>query len=196
LTLAHWFTFGRILLSPIFVVVYFYYASLGISLLALPYVLIAIAALSELSDLFDGFFARKRNQVTDLGKLIDPMADSIFRLSVFLSFTEGIIQLPLLLVLVLFYRDSIISTLRTVCALRGMALGARLSGKIKAVLQGVAVFFILALMIPWSLGYVDFGFLRAASFYTVLLTAVYTLYTGCEYIYVNRRFIGKALNKG
>lgn len=195
LTLAHYFTLGRIVLSPIFVVIYFYHDYFGISLLYLAYPLIFLAILSELSDVFDGFFARKRNQVTELGKLIDPMADSIFRLSIFLSFTQGLIQLPLILVLVFFYRDSIISTLRTVCALRGIALGARLSGKIKAVMQAVTIFFILIMMIPYSMDYITLETLREISFYAVLVTAIYTVYTGIEYIYVNRSFIKKALIK-
>src|SRR5205085_953924 len=103
--------------------------------LALPFVLLALVIVAELTDLFDGMAARRRNQVTELGKILDPMADSIFRLSVFLAFTQGIVALPLWLVLLFFYRDSIISMLRTICALRGFTLAARFSGKVKAVVQ-------------------------------------------------------------
>jgi len=193
LTLAHYFTLGRIVLSPIFVILYLYHYSLGIHGTLFPSLLILIVILSELSDVVDGFIARKMNQVTDLGKLIDPMADSIFRLSVFLSFTEGVVQLPLMLVLVLFYRDSLISTLRTVCALRGVALAARLSGKIKAVLQAIVIFFILLMLVGYYMGYLNLEFVQKASFYSVLVCAVYTVYTGIEYVYANRHFIKKAL---
>jgi CDP-diacylglycerol--glycerol-3-phosphate 3-phosphatidyltransferase len=186
-------TLSRILLGPLFLVVYLYYQKLGISLSYLPYILIFLAAVSELSDMFDGALARKHNKVTDLGKLLDPMADSIFRLSVLLAFTQGVIQLPLLLVAIFFYRDTIISTLRTLCALRGFALAARLSGKIKAVIQAAIVFFILILMIPYSLGCLDVSLLQAISFYSVLVGAIYTLYSGTEYIFANRKFIRKAL---
>jgi CDP-diacylglycerol--glycerol-3-phosphate 3-phosphatidyltransferase len=187
------FTLVRILLSPLFLIIYLYYAQMGISLVLLPYILIILLAVSELSDLFDGFFARRKNQVTDLGKLLDPMADSIFRLTVFLSFTQGFIQLPLLLVLFFFYRDSIISTLRTLCALRGVALGARFSGKIKAVIQAVVAFLIIILMIPYSLGYLDIHLLRQISLISVLIACLYTIYSGIEYIYANRLYIKKAL---
>ena len=54
-------------------------------------------------------------------------------LSVAISTKTKVLVTLLFLVLFFFYRDSVISTLRTVCALRGVALGARLSGKIKAV---------------------------------------------------------------
>jgi len=186
-------TLSRILLGPIFLVVYLYYQQLGITLGLLPYILLGLTALSELSDVFDGALARKHNKVTELGKLLDPMADSIFRLSVLLAFTQGIIQLPILLVCVFFYRDAIISTLRTVCALRGIALAARLSGKIKAVMQAAVGFFILILMIPYSLNSLDLELLREISFYSVLVVAVYTLFSGTEYFIAHRSHIKKAL---
>lgn len=186
-------TLSRILLGPVFLFVYLYYQDLGITLSLLPYILIFLAVVSELSDMFDGALARKHNKVTDLGKLLDPMADSIFRLSVLLSFTQGIIQIPILLVCVFFYRDTIISTLRTLCALRGFALAARLSGKIKAIIQAAVGFFILILMIPYSLGYLEVALLRAISFYSVLFAAIYTLYSGTEYVIANRKYIKKAL---
>ncbi|HEY2811462.1 MAG TPA: CDP-alcohol phosphatidyltransferase family protein [Rhabdochlamydiaceae bacterium] len=186
-------TLSRILLGPIFIIVYLYYQQLGISLGCLPYILLGLAGISELSDLFDGAIARKMNKVTELGKLLDPMADSIFRLSVLLAFTKGFVQLPLLLVSIFFYRDTIISTLRTVCALRGIALAARMSGKIKAVIQAAVCFFILLFMIPYSIGYIDITQLQAAGFYSVLVGAVYTLFSGIEYVIANRSYILRAL---
>jgi CDP-diacylglycerol---glycerol-3-phosphate 3-phosphatidyltransferase len=186
-------TLARIALSPLFLIVYLYYQDFGISLFVLPYLLLMLLGVLELSDLFDGFVARRTNQVTDLGKILDPMADSILRLSVFLTFTQGLIGLPLSIVLVFLYRDSAISTLRTVCALRGVALAARLSGKVKAVFQAAAAFFIIILMIPYSLGLITLDFLRSISFYTIVITAAYTVYSGLEYIYANRSYIKRAL---
>lgn len=186
-------TLLRILLGPIFVILYLYYDQMGITLLSLPYALLCLTLLSELSDVFDGLLARRYNKVTELGKLLDPMADSIFRLSVFLAFTQGIIQLPLLLVCVFFYRDIVISTLRALCGLRGFALAARLSGKIKAVMQAVIIFFILLMLIPYSLGYLELHLLRKLSIYSVSIGVIYTLYSGCEYIIANRSYIQKAL---
>lgn len=193
MSIALCLTLARIAFSPLFLILYLYYEDFGISLFLLPYLLLMLLGISELSDLFDGFVARRTNQVTDLGKILDPMADSIFRLSVFLTFTQGLILLPLPLVLVFLYRDSAISTLRTVCALRGVALAARLSGKIKAVIQAMTAFFIIILMIPYSLGLVTLDFLREISLYSVIATATYTVYSGLEYIYANRAYIKRAL---
>jgi len=186
-------TLSRILLGPLFLIVYLYYAQLGIRLEYLPYILLTLAGISELSDLFDGALARKLNKVTELGKLLDPMADSIFRLSVLLAFTGGIIQLPLLLVSIFFYRDTIISTLRTICALRGFALAARLSGKVKAVVQAAICFFILLFMMPYAWGYIEIATLQKLSFYSVLIGALYTVFSGIEYLFANRQHILKAL---
>lgn len=195
MSLAFALTLGRIVLSPIFLLVYLFYKQLGISLFALPFVLIALVIIAELTDLFDGMAARRSNQVTDLGKILDPMADSIFRLSVFLALTQGFVKLPLWLILFFFYRDSIISMLRTLCALRGYALAARFSGKVKAVLQACAALAILLLMIPYSLGWISLGLFREVSFYLALVAVVYSLFSGVEYLFANFGYIKKALAK-
>ncbi len=187
-------TVARIFMSPVFLLIYLYFETLGIPLVVLPWLLIGLMSLTELSDLFDGILARKRNQVTDLGKVLDPMADSIFRLSVLLTFTQGFIQIPLLLVSIFFYRDTMISTLRTVCALKGVTLAARLSGKIKAGIQAACAFIILIFMIPYSLGGLSLDMLRTISFYSVLIAASYTIFSGLEYIYANRVYIKRALS--
>ncbi len=160
-------TLSRILLGPLFMAVYLYYESFGIKVSFLPYILLALVAVSELSDIFDGMIARKANQVTDLGKLLDPMADTIFRMSVFLSFSQGFLKIPLLLVIVFFYRESVIATLRTLCALRGVTLAARLSGKIKAIIQAVVAVFVILLMIPYNMGSLSYEHLYSWSCFAI-----------------------------
>lgn len=172
---------------------YLEYDLLGIPFALLPYLLLFLLCVSELSDAFDGYFARKLHQVTDLGKLLDPMADSIYRISVFLTFTQPPVRLPLLLVFVFLYRDSVISTLRTICALRGFALAARTAGKIKAVLQATAVISIALLLIPYSLGVLSEMLLRVISISIVSLSAIYALFSGAEYIWANRDYVLRLL---
>jgi len=168
---------------------------LGISLVWLPYVLLLLLGVSELSDAFDGYFARKFHQVTDFGKLLDPMADSIYRISVFLTFTRPPVSLPLLLVFVFLYRDSVISTLRTICALRGFALAARSTGKIKAILQAAAILIILFTMIPYSLGYISQNTLWLTAMITTAVAAAYALFAGVEYIWANRDYVIRLLKR-
>ncbi len=185
-------TISRIFVSPIFLIFYLKYQQLGISLHALPFILIILLALSELSDFFDGFLARKFNLVTELGKILDPMADSITRLTILLTFTQGFIRLPLLLVFVFVYRDAMISTLRTVCAFRGVTLAARTSGKIKAVLQAISIFAILILMVPYAWGTLTLMQLQDISLMIILAAAIYTVFAGAEYIWANRGYIKQA----
>lgn len=193
MTIANYLTFFRIFISPIFLLVYLEYENLNINIVTLPYVLLFLFGISELSDAFDGYLARKYNEVTDLGKILDPMADSIYRISIFLTFTLPPINLPMILVFIILYRDSVVSTLRTICALKGFALGARRSGKIKAIIQAISAFLIILLLIPYSLGALHANTLHLTSTIIITLTSIYTLFSGVDYIYANREYIMRML---
>lgn len=130
----------RLLMSP--VIAYFLIQDSVVSC----YIVLGMVLFCEMTDLADGYLARKHGLVTDLGKLLDPMADSIYRDTIFLSLAVSH-QVSLFLVLPILYRDSIIQTLRTVCAHRGLVLAARWSGKIKAVVQAVVIIAIIVLRI-------------------------------------------------
>jgi len=194
-SVPNYLTFIRIFISPIFMLIYLEHEMLGISMTALPYVLLFLFGLSEISDTFDGFLARKYNQVTDFGKILDPMADSIYRISVFLTFTSPPVELPLLLVFIFIYRDSMISALRTICALRGFALAARSSGKIKAIIQAATAFIILILHIPYSTGLMSQASLHRVALIATSIAAGYALFSGIEYIYANRDEIKRLLTE-
>ena len=189
---SHCLTLLRILLSPVFPVLYLQREWLGIPLVLLPYILLGLLVICECSDILDGVLARKRNEVTDLGKVLDPMADSITHISLFLTFTQGFVDLPLLLVLIFLYRDFFVSTLRTLCALRGVALAARFSGKMKAILQAAVAFLIILLMIPYSLGLISLSIFQQASLFAVSVAALYTAISVGDYIYANWPYIKKA----
>ena len=185
-------TVGRLFISPLFLLTYLYYDKVGVSLTILPYILLALLSLSEGSDFFDGYLARKLRCVTDLGKILDPMADSIVHLAVILTFTRGISDLPIWLALIFLYRDILIGALRTLCAFKGVVLAARKSGKIKTALVGTSLFVILALMIPYTMGMLSLDRFQLYAQALMGLCAVYTLFSGTEYIYVNRAYIKQA----
>ncbi len=195
MTIANFLTILRLLISPFFLLIYIYPKYFYVTPFTLPFVLLFLFLVMELSDLFDGYVARKYDQVTDLGKLLDPMADSITRTSAFLTFTQAPVHLPILFVFIFLYRDSVVSTLRTICALRGYALAARSSGKIKAVIQAVAIFVILAAMIPHSLGGISDFTLNALATVVAGVAALYSMYSGVEYIVVNRQYLVQMLGK-
>lgn len=193
MNLAHFFTFLRIGLSPFFSIFYLGYERFGISFSMLSILLFFLLLISEFSDVLDGFLARRSNQVTDLGKVLDPMADSITHISLFFSFTQGVIQLPIALVLIFFYRDFLVSTLRTLCALKGVALAARSSGKIKTILQALAAFFIVFSMVLFSFDLITLDQLQSLSLIVTSVAAIYTAISSIDYFYANRIYIQKAL---
>lgn len=191
--LPNFLSFIRIFITPIFMFLYLKGNFLGISQVLLPYLLLVICILSELSDALDGYFARKFSQVTDLGKLLDPMADSVYRISVFLTFTQPPVNLPVLIVFLFLARDSVISTLRTVCALRGFALAARISGKLKAIFQGVSTFVVLVGMMLHSLNIISSQTLQLIATFAIGGVAFYAVGSGIEYMWVNRNYVKQLL---
>jgi CDP-diacylglycerol--glycerol-3-phosphate 3-phosphatidyltransferase len=177
-SLPNLLTLFRLLVAPLFLFFYSGYISTNIALL-----LIALLVMAEVSDLLDGYLARKWGQVTDLGKILDPFADSLYRVTVLLSLTLPPVSLPVYLILIFFYRDSSISTLRTVVALKGVALHARLSGKIKAVLQGSTILAISVMLYFFSAGMMEQETLSSISTLLATGAALYTLFSGLEYFF-------------
>ena len=149
--------------------------------------------IAELSDAFDGYLARRLNQISDLGKILDPMADSICHITYFLAFTQSPVSIPIFLVFIFIYRDAIISTLRTVCALQGFALAARNSGKLKSAIQAIVSFTIVLLMIGTSYGALSKQTLTGISTILVSIAAFFSLFSAGEYLILNRSHISKLL---
>lgn len=185
-------TIARLLVGPLFFLGYVFYAKMGLTVKIMPLVLIALVTLSEVSDFFDGYIARKYKVVTNLGKVLDPMCDSVTRLVIFLTFTLPPVNLPIWLVFIFVYRDGIIGTLRTVCALKGVALAARQSGKVKAILQAVSVYIILALLALHTWGLVPLLIIQLVAFYTVVCTAIITVISAIEYLKAGSKHIVQA----
>jgi len=192
--LANILTLSRLLLAPVFIFFFLInatWAALGALILAI---------LFEVTDMLDGYLARNVSGVSSVGKLIDPLADSVARFSVFLAFiTETSVRedfWPVILVAMIFYRDAMVSYIRTFAASCGTVLAARPSGKIKAVLQGTGIIIFL------SIRYADFisgeaiGMeIRARAFYLVMIpVAAVTLLSGVDYVLANKAAIAGIMN--
>ncbi len=135
--LANLVTSSRIFLSPLFFLVFFIPEWTGAGNFISVFILWILFILIEISDLFDGMVARARNEVSDLGKLLDPFADSFSRLTYFLCFI-GIGVMPVWVFLLVLYRDLSVSFIRLLMAKKGIAMSARISGKIKAFIYAFA----------------------------------------------------------
>lgn len=193
MSIANVITFFRLLLSPCFMLIYLFHNFLGISSSLLPPVLLIVLSISEFSDVIDGYIARKYNQISDFGKIFDPMTDSVSRITIFLTFTQAPVNLPLPFIFIFLARESIITTLRTICALGGLALAARTSGKLKAIVQVIACIAIVLLMMLESVGSISLAALQFYSFWITAVAAAYTIVSGLDYLYTHRQFILKTL---
>jgi CDP-diacylglycerol--glycerol-3-phosphate 3-phosphatidyltransferase len=139
MTLADKVTVLRLVFAPCFFIVYILSAG-GIAGPWTVPVLWALFFITEITDLIDGKVARSRKEVSDFGKLFDPFADTLVWLTFFLCFVADRI-LPVIPFLIILYREFGILFLRNLMLKKGVAMGARRGGKIKAIgymLTGIA----------------------------------------------------------
>lgn len=153
---------------------------------------IILIAYSELTDMFDGYIARRDNIITDIGKLLDPLSDSVSRFLFFFAF--GYIGLfPIWLVLTLFLRDIIVAYIRTYVSLSGIAMGARFSGKLKAVVQFAGQYLLLFSLVLWlrqNGQNIDDTILYLLIFIGSLSTAAILYFLRVEGIYLKYSILG------
>jgi CDP-diacylglycerol--glycerol-3-phosphate 3-phosphatidyltransferase len=95
-----------------------------------------LAILAALTDFFDGYLARKYNQVTDFGKLIDPLADKIFVAALMLMMVEFLL-IPAWIAVIVISREFLVTGLRMLAVQKGVVISADSWGKAKTVLQMV-----------------------------------------------------------
>jgi len=187
--IANQLTLGRLALSPVFVLVFVLGGKAG------HVAALGIACLFELTDILDGYLARSKREMTDFGKLMDPLADSVARFSVFLCFLWAGYA-PLWVVVLLFYRDATVAYTRVAAARAGVVLAARWSGKVKAIVQGAAILIVLGLIV---LTPADDAAVMAATrqkaHYLMLVVAAVTLWSGVDYLFSSLPLLRRLLKK-
>lgn len=167
------FTLARIIAAPVIFALYFLPEWVGSAELGkvLSVALIVILPFVELTDYFDGHFARKHNEVSDFGKMFDPFADVFLHLSMFTCFVFSGYMHPVFYVLIL-YREFSQNFLRMVAAKTGTAIAARKGGKLKTVFYVASCFVALAqnclartgLAAAWGVNMGAFNFAGQAMF--------------------------------
>lgn len=150
---------------------------------------------AAISDVVDGYLARKYELVTDFGKLMDPLADKIFMAAALLVLVENNI-VPAWVVIVILSREFAVTGLRLIAAQKGEVIDAAIGGKIKTFVQ----FIYIALGgVIWII-YGELGMkgleneiLINGMFILMIATAVITVYTGYEYFKKNKRLYLESL---
>ncbi len=149
------------------------------------------------TDAVDGHLARKWNQVTDLGKFLDPIADKLLvnSMLIFLCISWGFapnqVTIPVFCVILMVIRDLIVDGLRFLAAQKNIVIAANIFGKLKTVFQMVAIPFVL--LNSWPFSYFDLAWpneVRIANILIYLATAM-SLISGVIYVYQNRKVLGK-----
>lgn len=186
--LANQLTLSRLVLGPLFLVAF---------LSEWPYsaeAALLVAILIEASDVADGITARSRKQVSDVGKLLDPMSDSISRLSYYIGFLAmGLASAWMIVILV--YRDVLVSYLRVFSALTGTAMGRRTSGKWKGILQGATALTVLALLVVNKDIY-PVPYVNRIIYWLIVFVTAYTVFSGYEYLRGNKELLLEIRRRG
>ncbi|MBW7865630.1 MAG: CDP-diacylglycerol--glycerol-3-phosphate 3-phosphatidyltransferase [Candidatus Hydrogenedentes bacterium] len=155
----------------------------------------AVFTVAALTDYYDGKIARRDNLITNFGKLMDPVADKILMVAAFVMLMHvPQLHVPGWTVVAILAREFLITGARSLAAADGVVLAANAFGKAKTALQMTYVFVFLALAIlfraaaPWmgdplreTLG----GWLSGLSLAGMVVVALYTLYSGAQFGWVN-----------
>lgn len=167
MNLPNTITMARIALIPIFVIV------LYLPIRHKQVIAAGLFAIISLSDALDGYLARKRKEITTLGKFIDPLADKLL-ISAALIFLIGH-GIEAWMAFVIIAREFIVTGIRIIAISKKKVIAASRLGKIKACLQVIAV---IAVLLNSYFGW-----------YIMLIAVLFTLISGIEYLIAARDFL-------
>ncbi len=205
LTPANIVTTIRIALVPIFVVVFlapwpYWFPDLAMQdtlEFFKPWIAAAVFALLAFTDSVDGYLARSRNEVTTLGKFLDPLADKILVTAALLALVE-LNELPAWVVLVIIAREFLVSGLRMVVSAEGHVIAASPWGKVKTVAQIIAIILFIIKANPELVA--DMGSYYNILYYgawTVMIIALLlTLFSMADYFYKASKVLAIPMKKG
>lgn len=180
MTTATKITLIRIFLIPVFLVCMYMAEQWEFML----YISLAVFAIASLTDLIDGKIARQYNQVTDLGKFLDPLADKVLVIAAMAMFCEwGIF--PAWALMIVLAREFAVSGLRMVASGKGNVIAAGWSGKMKTSVTMACLCLMLLLNGATFVSLLGQTFVTAFNWVCVAAISVTTLYSGVEYFVKN-----------
>jgi len=139
----------------------------------------ALFLIAALTDYFDGYLARRQRTVSNLGKILDPLADKLMIVTALIMLAAmdrpGEPEVPAWLVVVVVARETAVTILRGIALTEGIVMEAEELGKYKFILQAFAVF---ALMVHYVYLGIDF---YVVGVYYLLLATVVALWSGVNY---------------
>jgi len=190
-TLPNYLTMLRVILVPVFVLLY-YYVGAFFSMLAF--------GAAAYTDYIDGRIARKRGVITDFGKFLDPLADKLLVISALIVLLKSEPELiTTWMFLIIIGREVIITLLRTYAASKGNVIAATKLGKYKASSQMYAIALSLLLLSMYEIRGAFFSnrwhFMTSIRehngpiYYLMLIPVALTIISGLEFLYNNRKLL-------
>ena len=167
MTTATKLTLARIILIPVFLLVLY----LGFP--GANWVALAVFIIASITDTLDGYVARKYNQVSNMGKFLDPLADKVLVAAAMCWFVGSGQMYGWVLAAVLL-REFAVSGLRLVAVEQGQVIAAAWSGKVKTCCTMVCLCVMLVFNVPW---------LNVLCQLVILVT---TVWSGIEYFVKNK----------
>ncbi len=162
-------TFSRILIIPvIFFLLFFNKEIYGI--VAAAFFIVAIA-----TDFIDGYIARKKKLVTNLGIFLDPIADKLLVITILIMLIP-LKRIPAWVVAVIIFREIFVTGLRAIASEKGIVISAGKEGKWKTAFQ---MFGIFCLLIYYKHFYLNFGYIGLALIY---ISIIFSLISSYKYL--------------
>ncbi len=176
-------TLARIFLIPLVLVAY--YVEIPSAPIANDIIACVLFVLCCCTDFIDGHIARSRNLVTDLGKFLDPIADKVIVVvMLFVYVGDGTLTNPWGAIVcgLIMSREFIVSAFRSIAAKKKVVIAADVWGKIKTIFLdiGLSALFLDAIVFG------DFAFFTWLGKITFYLGALFSIYSGINYIFKNR----------
>jgi len=179
-------TVSRIFLIPIFVIVILFdfglgsMTFLGAEMPVNHFLAALVFIIASCTDWVDGYYARKYNLVTNLGKFLDPLADKLLVAAAFIILVE-LGMAPSWIIIIILSREFAVTGLRAILAGEGEIVAASQLGKIKTWAQIVAISSLL--LHNTIFAYINIPF----DIIALYVALVFTVWSGWEYFYLNRR---------
>lgn len=182
MTTATKITLVRVLLIPVFIVFMYLSECCGA---VMHYIALVVFAIASLTDLVDGKIARRYNQVTDLGKFLDPLADKVLVISAMVMLCEWG-YFPAWAVMIVLAREFAVSGLRMIAASKGKVIAAGWSGKVKTAVTMTGISIMLLLNISTFTDLFGQTAVNVVNWIIIAAISLTTLYSGIEYFVQNR----------
>ena len=176
-------------------------------LLEFPYhfgVALLLFVAASLTDMLDGKIARKHNLITNLGKFLDPLADKMLTTAAFLGIMCRIGNMDVMCwaLMLILTREFMVTSVRLLAAKDGVVVAASFAGKLKTVMQFVAIVFELAalefstwesgLLAGLKLPHLVFEIPLIVGYALLWISVVLTATSGAQYVWANRKFFKDA----